>query len=381
MQKNRFAIWALNKNDQKIFVTLELNVDTFNVEIKTFNENVIDSNLSDKIEKEWIKGAEMDLPEPNENFLRSFTDESILPDSIKVDGKSGAIRQLQNEWSYLLLSTKLFSQFMIELEEIKRKTFESNQYKGELFEEAKQFWEKVLEYRKEREISQEKLNGIKEEINSVFEHLKILKESMWKEKDEIAEKISKQIEETVADIYQKAETPNVHFKTLLDTLRELKTKIGEQEIKFSAKQILFDKVNKALDEIKIKRDQVLSGGIENRLDGIQKMLNKLEYSLRLDQKDLDFNTKKLTQTNTKLEQQLREAKIKVLEDKVLSKTEKVKELKEKIEAIKSKMPKPNTNPSKEKLPEIKVVVKNKEEENKSATDIEQSEDHTITILE
>jgi hypothetical protein len=42
MQKNRFAIWALNKNDQKIFVTLELNVDTFNVEIKTFNENVID---------------------------------------------------------------------------------------------------------------------------------------------------------------------------------------------------------------------------------------------------------------------------------------------------------------------------------------------------
>ncbi len=380
MQKNRFAIWALNKNDQKIFVTLELNVDTFNVEIKTFNENQIDSNLSDKIEKEWIKGAEMDLPEPNETFQRNFTDESILPDSIKVDGKSGAIRQLQNEWSYLLLSTKLFSQFMIELEEIKQKTFESNQYKGELFEEAKQFWEKVLEYRKEREISQEKLNGIKEEINSVFEHLKILKESMWKEKDEIAEKISKQIEETVADIYQKAETPNVHFKTLLDTLRELKTKIGEQEIKFSAKQVLFDKVNKALDEIKAKRDQVLSGGIENRMEGIQKMLNKLEYSLRLDQKDLDFNTKKLTQTNTKLEQQLREAKIKVLEDKVLSKTEKVKELKEKIEAIKSKMPKPNTA-SKEKSPEIKVVVKNKEEEKSSPSEIETNEDEATNIVE
>lgn len=379
MQKNRFAIWALNKNDQKIFVTLELNVDSFNVEIKTFNENQIDSNLSEKIEKEWVKGSDLDFPEAVETFQRSFTDESILPDSIKVDGKSGAIRQLQNEWSYLLLSTKLFSQFMIELEEIKRKTFESNQYKGELFEEAKQFWEKVLEYRKEREISQEKLNGIKEEINNVFEHLKILKESMWKEKDEIAEKISKQIEETVTDIYQKAEAPNVHFKTLLDTLRELKTKIGEQEIKFSAKQILFDKVNKALDEIKAKRDQVLSGGIENRMDGLQKMLNKLEYSLRLDQKDLDFNTKKLTQTNTKLEQQLREAKIKVLEDKVLSKTEKVKEIKEKIEAIKSKMPKPNTS-AKEKLPEIKVIVKNKEEEN-NISEIEVKDDEATNVVE
>jgi hypothetical protein len=44
------------------------------------------------------------------------------------------------------------------------------------------------------------------------------------------------------------------------------------------------------------------------------------------------------------------------------------------------MPKPNTA-SKEKLPEIKVVVKNKEEEKECATDIELSEGHTTTILE
>jgi hypothetical protein len=69
-----------------------------------------------------------------------------------------------------------------------------------------------------------------------------------------------------------------------------------------------------------------------------------------------------------------------LEDKVLSKTEKVKELKEKIEAIKSKMPKPNTA-SKEKSPEIKVVVKNKEEKKSSPSEIETNEDEATNIVE
>lgn len=333
MAKNRFATKALNKNDEPILTTLELNVNSMNIEIKSFPLGSLIDHDSEEFMKRFIAEEDVKFPEATVIENRSFTEESLLPDHIKVDGKSGAIRQLQNEWSYLLLNAKLFEQFNTELDEIKQKAADLKSFSPSLFEEAKEFWEKVLEYKKEKEISQEKLAFFKEEINGVFDHLKVLKESMLKEKDEVSEKIKTEITEALTNINAKIDQSGVHFKTIMDELKELQAKLKGENVKREIKNALFDNIQASFEKVKAKRDEKFSSGTNSRVEGLTKVLDRMIHTLNLDKKDLEFNTMKLDSVNNKLELQLREAKINVLKDRIASKQEKVDDIEKTLKKL------------------------------------------------
>lgn len=380
MIKNRFSTWALSEKDEKILVALELNTQNLQVEIKTIPATILTDELSQNILNNWVAGEDVNFPEGTTTTSSSFTDESILPDSIKVDGKSGAIRQLQNEWSYLLLSIKLFEQFNIQLEEIKLKAAELKTYSHDLFEEAKQFWENVLEYRKEKEISQDKLNVIKSEINMVFEHLKHLKENMLKEKDENTERVQKAIDEQLSVITTKLDDKTVHFKTLMDELRNIQNHLKSQDVKREIKNILFDNIQACFEKVKTRRDEVLGGSNNSRVEGLKQVADRMLKSLQLDKKDLDYNQKKLDTANNRLEQQLREAKMKVLIDKISSKEEKLKDINQTIEKLEKKTSKPATKPTPAK-DEIKVTIKPNDEETAENEPVASDETSPIEVIE
>ncbi|MFN9321800.1 MAG: hypothetical protein ACK58Q_14560, partial [Chitinophagales bacterium] len=302
-------------------------------------------------------GEEVQFPETITTENRSFTEESLLPDNIKIEGKSGAIRQLQNEWSYLLLNAKLFEQFNAQLEDIKIKAAELKGFSSELFDEAKEFWEKVLEYKKEREISQEKLAYFKEEINGVCVHLNKLKESLLKEKDAASEKIREEFSVTLASIDARLEEHGVHFKTIMEELKVLQTKLRGEDIKRDIKNILFDDIQARYDKIKVRREEVLGGVNNSRIDGLTQALERTQKSLNMDVRDLDFNTKKLNSVDSKLELQLREAKIKVLKDRISSKEEKVADIQKTL----NKLTKKSAPKEKETTEETKKQDKKKVE--------------------
>lgn len=381
MIKNRFSTWALSEKDEKILIALELNTQTLQVEIKSILSTFLPNNIGDKILNNWVAGEDVEFPAETIISHSSFTDESILPNNIKVDGKSGAIRQLQNEWSYLLLSIKLFEQFSLQLDEIKLKAAELKTFNNDLFEEAKQFWESVLEYRKEKEISQDKLNVIKSEINLVFDHLKHLKDNMLKEKDENSERIKKSVDEQLSVVISKLDEKTVHFKSLMDELRNIQNKLKSQDVKREIKNTLFDNIQTCFEKVKTKRDEVLGGGNNSRLEGLKQVADRMLKSLELDKKDLDYNQKKLDIANNKLEQQLREAKMKVLIDKIESKEEKLKD----INLTLSKLEKKSIKPVEQVVPkdEIKVTIKNRIEKSEEEELIEQKEDLKMedTIVE
>jgi len=326
MAKNRFATRALNQKDEPIVVALELNVNSMNIEIRYFAASLMNDDEIEDFIRKYSNGEDVAFPENSSVENRSFTEESLLPDSIKIEGKSGAIRQLQNEWSYLLLNAKLFEQFNSQLEDIKIKASELKGFSSDLFDEAKEFWEKVLEYKKEREISQEKLAYFKEEINGVFDHLKRLKESLLREKDIATEKIREEFTALFANIDARLEEHGVHFKTIMEELKALQIRLRGEDIKRDIKNILFDDIQVRYDKIKAKREEVLGGVSNSRIEGLTQALERMQKSLSLDIKDLDFNTKKLDHVNNKLELQLREAKINVLKDRIASKEEKVADI-------------------------------------------------------
>ncbi|MBL7789572.1 MAG: hypothetical protein JNL75_07030 [Chitinophagales bacterium] len=336
MAKNRFATKALNQKDEPILVALELNVNSMNIEVRYFlTATMKDDEIEDFIKK-FSNGEEPSFPENTTLENRSFTEESLLPDNIKIEGKSGAIRQLQNEWSYLLLNAKLFEQFNAQLEDIKIKAAELKGFSSDLFDEAKEFWEKVLEYKKEREISQEKLTYFKEEINGVFDHLKKLKESLLKEKDAASEKIRAEFTEVLAGIDARLEEQGVRFNTIMDELKALQTKLRGEDIKRDIKNILFDDIQARYDRIKVRREEVLGGVNNSRIDGLTQALERMQKSLSIDVKDLEFNTKKLDHVNNKLELQLREAKINVLKDRIASKEEKIADIQKTLNKLNKK---------------------------------------------
>ena len=333
MAKNRFATGALNQKDEAIFVTLELNVNSMNIEVKHFATGGMKDEEIDLISRKFASGEDVEFPAHTIVENRSFTEESLLPDNIKIEGKSGAIRQLQNEWSYLLLNAKLFEQFNAQLEDIKIKAAELKHFSSDVFEEAKEFWEKVLEYKKEREISQEKLAYFKEEINGVFDHLKKLKESLLREKDASSEKIRQEFSELLTSIDARLEEQGVHFKTILEELKAMQTKLRGEDIKRDIKNILFDDIQARYDRIKVRRDEVMGGVNNSRIDGLNLALARMQKTLDMDKKDLDYNTKKLDHVNNKLELQLREAKIKVLKDRIVSKEEKVADIQKTLQKL------------------------------------------------
>lgn len=336
MAKNRFATKALNQKDEPILVALELNVNSMNIEVRYFlTATMKDDEIEDFIKK-FSNGEEPSFPDNATLENRSFTEESLLPDNIKIEGKSGAIRQLQNEWSYLLLTAKLFEQFNAQLEDIKIKAAELKGFSSDLFDEAKEFWEKVLEYKKEREISQEKLTYFKEEINGVFDHLKKLKESLLKEKDAASEKIRAEFTEVLAGIDARLEEQGVRFNTIMDELKALQTKLRGEDIKRDIKNILFDDIQARYDRIKVRREEVLGGVNNSRIDGLTQALERMQKSLSIDVKDLEFNTKKLDHVNNKLELQLREAKINVLKDRIASKEEKIADIQKTLNKLNKK---------------------------------------------
>jgi hypothetical protein len=359
MAKNRFATKALNKKDEPILVALELNVNSMNIEVRYFPTSTMKEDEIEEFIKKFSNGEEVIFPENTTLENRSFTEESLLPDNVKIEGKSGAIRQLQNEWSYLLLNAKLFEQFNAQLEDIKIKAAELKGFSSELFDEAKEFWEKVLEYKKEREISQEKLAYFKEEINGVFDHLKKLKESLLKEKDAASEKIREEFSVTLASIDARLEEHGVHFKTIMEELKVLQTKLRGEDIKRDIKNILFDDIQARYDKIKVRREEVLGGVNNSRIDGLTQALERTQKSLNMDVRDLDFNTKKLNSVDSKLELQLREAKIKVLKDRITSKEEKVADIQKTLNKLtKKSAPKDKETAETKKQDKPKVEAEN-----------------------
>ena len=334
MAKEKFAIWATNEKNERVLVALKLDTAQFKVFMYQFGEKEINATFSEKLLQNWVQGEDVEFPEGTVEKELDLSDDSLLPENIKVEGKTGAIRQLQNEWSYQLLTSKLWESFNFELDEIKTKAREIKDYSQDLFDQCKSYWERALEYRKEKDLNQDRLDFIKEEINNVFDHLKFLRQNAAKERDELTEKFKAEFSESLAKIGKMLDTNNVHFKSLMEDLKTMQAQLKEANLRRDIKNNLYDEVQKYFELIKEKRNHVLGGGNSmnshrnKRLEGLQGAMDKIQKSLDMDKRDLEYNLKRLENSGvSKLEMQLREAKLKMIKDRVSSKEEKIIDIK------------------------------------------------------
>lgn len=335
----KYALKALNSQDEPLLVFLELDIDKLEVSVrhkdsKTMNDSDIDSQIN-----AWNKREEINESDLSELQVVKFTDESILPEDIKVDKNSFQLRQIQNEWSYAILNAKLFQQFNTELEILKQKAEEVKEYNHDLWQETKEFWEKLLDYKKENEITQDKLNYFKEEVNVIFEKLKLLKEQYILQKDEASNQALKEYSEKIDEIYENLKAKDVHFNTQIEALKQLQHSLKEKDLKREVKNQLFNDFQKLFETIQSTRKQKFGANAGSRIEGLNKAKAKIQKSLDYDLRDLKYNQDKVAKANNKLEEQLREAKINVLNDRIESKKEKIADIQKTIDKL-SKTSKP-----------------------------------------
>jgi hypothetical protein len=377
--QSRFTAKGLTSEDKEVILAYELKEEEFKVNLYIIPKKSLKGEVQEQLEKGWVDGAAFEFPEGTIEVAPNLNAESILPEDIRSE-EAGKIRIKQNEWAYLLLTAKLWESYLLELEELKKKANELSHYDRKLFDDAKSFWERVLEHRKERDISQESLDKIKDDVNAIFEKLKTFRKTESAEFEaasgKVRDEIMAKLENLRGRINEKA-----NFKGLLDELKNLQNDSRKHRYSKADEQLLRRTFDSAFQYINEQRNHFFSDKNAARIKGLSDVVERMEASLNRDKKDLEYMQKK-TESNriSSLELQLIKVKSNMLNETVASKEEKLKDIKATLEQLQKPAKKAVKKPEVKEKTKTKTAVKTAKEEPVPAKEVEESQPEENVIV-
>jgi hypothetical protein len=351
LMQSRFTAKGLTSDDKDVHLAYELKQEEFKVELHIVPTKLLKGDLLEKLEKNWVDGEAFEFPEGTIEITPNLNAESVLPDDIR-SGEAGKIRIKQNEWAYSLLTAKLWESYLLELEELKKKAAELTQYDRKLFDDAKSFWERVLEHRKERDISQESLDKIKDDVNAIFEKLKTFRKSESAEFEAASNKLRDEVIAKLESIRTRT-TEKANFKVLMDELKNVQAESKKNRYSKSDDAQLRKAIDAAYQFVNEQRNHFFSDKNAVRVKGLKDVIERMETSLARDKKDLDYMQKKSDSNKiSSLEMQLIKVKTNMLNETIASKEGKLKD----IQATLNQLLKPAKKAQKktEVAPEVKA---------------------------
>ncbi len=325
MMQSRFTAKGVTSDDKKVLLAYELKEDEFKVDLYIIPQKGLDKGWEEKLMKEWIEGGDIEFPKEVEFINPNLHAESILPDHIRSD-ETGKIRGQQNEWAIQLLTAKLWESFLLELEALKQKAAELVRYDRQLFDDAKSFWERVLEHRKEKDISQERLDKIKEDVNSIFEKLKTFRKTESAEFEAASATLRDEVLAKLESIKNRADD-KANFKDLLEELKTVQHE-GRRNRYTKADDVQVRKIFDAtIQYINEQRNHFFSDKTASRIKGLSEVIHKMEASLNRDKKELAYLEQKSNSNHLQsMELQLIKLKSNMLKETMASKEEKLKDI-------------------------------------------------------
>lgn len=333
--QNRFVVTGTKQDTKAVLLAYELVDSAFKI-----NLYVIDKASADKadlkfIQENWVNGEDFDFTDKATLINPDINEDSILPADIKSD-QTGEIRSKQNEWAVHLLTNKLWEVYLIKLEDLKKQASGLVGYSRDLFEETKSFWEQVLENKKERNISQKRLEEIKADVNAIFDKLKTFRKNESEEFEKASraalDSITAKLDEVKSKINEKA-----NFKSLADEIKAIQQAAREHRYSKSHETTLRKAFDDTFHAINEARKSFFGNKNENRVNGLKEVLSKMEMGLSRDQKDLEYFTAKAERPKIQsLELQLLKVRIRQIKDTIASKTEKMDDIKKTLEALTKK---------------------------------------------
>ncbi|MDB5283439.1 MAG: hypothetical protein JWO06_2514 [Bacteroidota bacterium] len=330
--QSRFTAKGVTKDDKEVILAYELKEEEFKVDLYLVPRKSLKADTLLQLEKGWVDGEACEFPEGTTFINPNLNAESILPDDIRSE-ESGKIRIKQNEWAYQLLTAKLWESYLHELDELKKKAAALAQYDRQLFEDSKSFWERVLEHRKERDISQERLDKIKDDVNSIFEKLKTFRKSESAEFETASAKVRDEVVAKLEDLKKRSDA-KANFKLLLEELKTIQNDSRKNRFTKADDVQLRKLFDSTFQYVNDQRNHFFSDKTETRVKGLNEVIEKMEASLNRDKKDLEYMAKKTSSKNiSSLELQLIKVKSNMLNETIASKEEKLKDIRMTLEKL------------------------------------------------
>ena len=328
--RNRIAVWGRDAQENRVLITIELQVTDNIVRIQTYPEKVVSDEIYKSFMDNWRKGKEAELPEPDRVVARELSvTEGLLPDDLKAE-QTDMILRAQTEWHYHVLSAKLAETYKSELAEIEDRIERAGKYSSDLWNQAKNFWQKVQGQLQDKTLLREQGNEIRKRVDQSFEKLKEMRDVL---NAEYKEESTKQVAKFTA-LLQDAETrigEGTHLNKVFNDLRDIQKKFHNVKFTKEDRDAIYKRIDAAFKAVKEKRGQ--GGGesrnlsrTQSRLDGLLKAMNRMKSGIGRDQEDLKFERRRIERTNGQLEKQIREAKVVMIESRIASKQTKLDDM-------------------------------------------------------
>ena len=330
--QSRFITTGNVKDSVEVVLAYELKEAEFRLDLHVIPKKSLKKEQMEALANDWVNGGTFVFPEGTETIFPDINADSILPEHIKSD-KTGEIRHKQNEWAVQLLTNKLWESYLIELENLKKRSANLEGYDKGLFEDAKSYWERVLEHKKERNITQDRLDKIKEDVNAIFEQLKTFRKTESAEFEKGSNTVRDMVIEKLNQVKLRADE-KANFKTLHDDIKAIQNDIRNQRFLKSDETAVRKAFDDAFHYISEQRNRYFSDKFESRITGLKDVISKMEKGIDRDKKDLDYFTKKADNPRIQsLELQLLKVRIRQLKETITSKEDKLKDIEKTLESI------------------------------------------------
>ena len=366
--KKKLVLWGANETDEKVLIAIELLESEDAVKVYSFNQTIATEQFYKDLMDKWRNGEEMPFPEGVLTYDRPLSlTESILPDELKVD-RTDLINRAKTEWQFVVLSSKLYSMYKSELEDLTEKVKGLSDFESGVWEELKGFWSKVQTQARDRNLFREHANQLRDETNQLFDSLKGMRKKLDQEFKTKSSETREQFLQNLKEIQDKIDK-GLGLSPLFQELKDVQAKFKDAAFTREDRRKVWDKLDAAFKNVKEKRFGSRDGDgsssalqrVEKRYQGLLSAIQKMENSIKRDKSDIEYQDRIITQTDGQLEQQIRQAKIKMINERIQSKEIKLKDmldtkskLEAKIESLKQKQAKAK---EKEKIQEVQEQVK------------------------
>lgn len=334
--RNRIAVWGRDAQEKRVLITIELQVSDNIVRIQTYPEKLVTDEVYKLFMDKWRKSQEAELPEPDRVIARELSvTEGLLPDDLKAE-QTDMILRAQTEWHFHVLSDKLAQNYKAELAEIEDRVDRAGKYTSDLWNQAKNFWQKVQGQLQDKTLLREQGNDIRKRVDVTFEKLKAMREKLNEQyKEESAKHVV-----TFGKLLEDAEKrigEGTHLNKVFNDLRDIQRKFHNVKFTKEDRDAIYSRIDAAFKAVKAKRGQGDGGGgavgrTEARLQGLLKAMERMKHSVGRDQNDLKFERRRIEKTDGQLEKQIREAKVVMIESRMNSKQAKLDDM-EKTKAM------------------------------------------------
>jgi hypothetical protein len=329
--RTKIVIWGTNEKDEKVLIGIELIEINNQVRVHIFPENIATQEFYNQMMNQWREGYPVPFPEGHEVIDRLLSmSESLLPDNLKTSS-TDILNRAKSEWHFVVLSAKLYTTYLDELEEIKERVKSLANYDGGIWEEMKSFWGKVQNQSREKNLFKQHASDLREQTNDVFDKLKSLRKVMNEDFERLSKDHVETFHQKLEDIEQRIEK-GLGLQPIFNELKSLQKLFKDTDFTRKHRSEIWKRLDQAFKLVKAKKygkdetDGSALSRLERRYEGLLAAINKMEASIKRDKNERDFQVKRIDSTDGQLEVQIRQAKLAMIEERIQSKENKLQEM-------------------------------------------------------